>query len=104
MGLWGSETRLHEELTRDWSKTRGMVWEEEEEEEDDDDNDDDDDEHDDRDQNGHNSANFQAKCSKFCMAIHPVSTHRLMIMILMILMSKKRAKLPSGRGRGRPFG
>ena len=46
---------------------------------------DDDDEHDDRDQNGHNLANFQAKCSKFCMAIHPVSTYRLMIMILMIL-------------------
>ena len=33
MGLWGSETRLHKELTRDWSKTRGTVWEEEEEEE-----------------------------------------------------------------------
>ena len=46
---------------------------------------DDDDEHDDRDQNGHNLANFQDKCSKFCMAIHPVSTYRLMIMILMIL-------------------
>ena len=36
-------------------------------------------------QNGHNSANFQAMCSKFCMAIHPVSTYRLIIMILMIL-------------------
>ena len=29
MGLWGSETLLHAELTRDRAKTRGTVWEKE---------------------------------------------------------------------------
>ena len=57
---------------------------------DDDDNDDDDDEeeeeNDDEDETNHNSANFEATTSRFCMVLIEVNdTHRMMMMTMIII-------------------
>ena len=53
----------------------------------DDDNDDDnDDEHDDEDQKGHNSDNFQARKSRFCMVKDLNNIYLLILTIMMIIM------------------
>ena len=52
----------------------------------DDDNDDDDDEHNGEDQNGHNSDNFQARKSRFCMVIDLNNTQRILLMKMLIMM------------------
>ena len=38
--------------------------------------------------NGHNSANFKATASRFCMVIDLNETYRMMMMIMMIMMMR----------------
>ena len=55
--------------------------EDDDNDENDDDYNDDDDEHNDEDQNCHNSANFQARRSRFCMVIGLHNTQRILTII-----------------------
>ena len=52
----------------------------------DDDDDDDDDEDEDEDEINHNSANFEATTSRFCMVIDLNETYRMMITTMMMMM------------------
>ena len=44
-------------------------------------------------QNGHNSVNFLCTTSKFCKAIDPNVTYRMMTMMIMMMMKMKITKI-----------